>query len=57
MRERAERIGATVEIDSPSGGGTLVTLTLPAALAFADRPRDWRRILSVFQPRKGSAVV
>lgn len=29
MRERAERIGATVQIESRRGQGTSVTLTLP----------------------------
>jgi two-component system nitrate/nitrite sensor histidine kinase NarX len=29
MRERADRIGATVQIESRSGQGTSVTLTLP----------------------------
>ena len=40
MRERAERIGGTLSLDSWPGGGTAVTVTLPGRLAFADhRPR------------------
>lgn len=37
MRERAERIGGSINISSSSGEGTEVTLTLPAELAFAKR--------------------
>jgi two-component system nitrate/nitrite sensor histidine kinase NarX len=29
MRERAQRIGATVQVDSVPGSGTCVSLTLP----------------------------
>ncbi len=35
MRERAERIGATVEVDSVPGSGTCVVLTLPQRQALA----------------------
>jgi two-component system nitrate/nitrite sensor histidine kinase NarX len=35
MRERAENIGATVEVTSVPGSGTCVTLTLPKLLAVA----------------------
>lgn len=42
MRERAEKIGATLVIASHRGAGTEVALTLPAALAFA-RPSGRRR--------------
>jgi signal transduction histidine kinase len=31
MRERAQRIGATVQIDTAPGAGTRVTLLLPLA--------------------------
>jgi signal transduction histidine kinase/ligand-binding sensor domain-containing protein len=48
MRERAQRIGATLGIASRPGGGTSVELTIPATLAFTAgeqprRPRWWRR--------------
>jgi signal transduction histidine kinase len=42
MRERAERIGAALSIDSGAGKGTDVMLTLPARLAYAERIRGWR---------------
>jgi signal transduction histidine kinase/ligand-binding sensor domain-containing protein len=42
MRERAERIGAALSIDSGAGKGTDVILTLPARLAYAERIRGWR---------------
>ncbi len=35
MRERAERIGATVEVASVAGSGTCVVLTLPQRQALA----------------------
>jgi signal transduction histidine kinase/sugar lactone lactonase YvrE len=45
MRERAEKIGGGITISSSPDGGTEVTLTLPAKLAFAKRSprgRVWR---------------
>ncbi|WP_176693115.1 hypothetical protein [Arenimonas terrae] len=36
MRERAARIGATLEVLSPEGGGTRVAVQLPASLAYCD---------------------
>ncbi len=42
MRERAERIGGTLSIDSSAGKGTDVSLTVPARLAYAERPHGWR---------------
>ena len=43
MRERAERIGGTLSIDSGDGKGTDVMLTLPARLAYVERAtRGWR---------------
>jgi signal transduction histidine kinase len=38
MRERAARIGATLSIVSPPAGGTEITLIVPGAVAFRDRP-------------------
>jgi signal transduction histidine kinase len=35
MRERAERIGASLSIDSAPGAGTRVTLRVPAQLAYS----------------------
>lgn len=52
MRERAERIGGTFSIDSPLGNGCTVTMTLPARLAFADRPSRRRRF-GLFPRTKG----
>jgi signal transduction histidine kinase/ligand-binding sensor domain-containing protein len=42
MRERAERIGGVLSIDSGAGKGTDVMLTLPARLAYAQRTLGWR---------------
>jgi signal transduction histidine kinase/ligand-binding sensor domain-containing protein len=42
MRERAERIGGALSIDSSAGKGTDVILTLPARLAYAERTHGWR---------------
>jgi signal transduction histidine kinase len=46
MRERAERIGGSLSLDSRPGLGCAVTVTLQARLAFSDhisrRPRWWR---------------
>jgi signal transduction histidine kinase len=42
MRERAERIGGALSIDSGAGKGTDVILTLPARLAYAERTHGWR---------------
>jgi signal transduction histidine kinase/ligand-binding sensor domain-containing protein len=42
MRERAERIGGALSIDSRAGKGTDVILTLPARLAYAERTHGWR---------------
>ena len=42
MRERAERIGGALAVDSGTGKGTDVILTLPARLAYAERTHGWR---------------
>lgn len=42
MRERAERIGGTLAIDSRAGQGTYVMLKLPANLAYAHHTIGWR---------------
>jgi signal transduction histidine kinase/ligand-binding sensor domain-containing protein len=42
MRERAERIGGALTIDSDAGKGTDVVLTLPARLAYLERAHGWR---------------
>jgi len=39
MRERAERIGGTLAIESRSGRGSAITISVPARFAFADSPR------------------
>ena len=45
MRERAERIRASLSVSSGSGAGTTVTLIVPAAIAYADargiKLRSW----------------
>lgn len=41
MRERAERIGASLVINSAAGQGTRITLAIPARLAY--RRWQWRR--------------
>lgn len=43
MRERATRIGGAMTIAPRTGGGTVCTLTLPAALAYTLRHRRWWR--------------
>ncbi len=53
MRERAARIGATLDIDSPlagTPGGTRVGLTIPAARAYAGQSR-WRRLVTLWRRR------
>jgi signal transduction histidine kinase len=42
MRERAERVGGALSVDSGAGKGTDVILTFPARLAYAERRRGWR---------------
>jgi signal transduction histidine kinase len=42
MRERAERVGGALSIDSSAGKGTDVILTFPAPLAYAERTHGWR---------------
>jgi signal transduction histidine kinase/ligand-binding sensor domain-containing protein len=42
MGERARRIRARIRIDCPPAGGTRVTVTVPARIAYAPRPlRPW----------------
>ena len=45
MRERAERVGARLNVRSSAGAGTEVELLVPGRVAFArkpqDRPRGW----------------
>ena len=47
MKERARRIGATVDIWTAVGAGTEVSLRIPASVAYRDRPvpppRWWRK--------------
>lgn len=42
MRERAERIGGTLTIDSRAGRGTDVILKVPARLAYVNQATGWR---------------
>ncbi|MBO9712005.1 sensor histidine kinase [Sphingomonas sp.] len=39
MRERAAKLGAQLELARPPGGGTEVTFSIPAAIAYASGPR------------------
>jgi nitrate/nitrite-specific signal transduction histidine kinase len=53
MRERAERIGGALSIECAPGGGTAVTVTLPARVAFVQMRAGWR-LPSFFRLRKGA---
>jgi len=47
MRERAARIGGAFAMSTPKAGGTLVTLTVPAGVAYPDTiRRHWLRRLA-----------
>lgn len=52
MRERAERIGAALSIDSGTGDGTDVMLTLPARAAYEERAGHWHAHLPWRQARE-----
>jgi signal transduction histidine kinase/ligand-binding sensor domain-containing protein len=52
MRERAERIGGALSIDSSAGKGTDVILTIPAPLAYTERAHGWRSRLPWRYPRE-----
>lgn len=52
MRERAERIGGDLSLDSGPDMGCAVTVTLPARLAFADHAPPRRRLADLFKRRK-----
>jgi signal transduction histidine kinase/ligand-binding sensor domain-containing protein len=57
MRERAQRIGGVLFIESQPGVGTVVALKLPARLAFADEaPGRWR-LSSLFRRSRSASVV
>ncbi|HWU15828.1 MAG TPA: two-component regulator propeller domain-containing protein [Caulobacter sp.] len=56
MRERAQRIGGALSIDSRPGDGAEITLKLPARLAYADKAPARSR-LSSFLRRFGRAPV
>jgi nitrate/nitrite-specific signal transduction histidine kinase len=46
MRERAQKIGAKLEIWSATGAGTEINLSIPASLAYgASPPRSRWRLL------------
>jgi signal transduction histidine kinase len=44
MRERAESVGATMEVWSEAGAGTEIQLDIPAEIAYGAsyEPRGWR---------------
>lgn len=58
MRERAERIGARLELRSRAGAGTEVELAVPATIAFADDlsvfSRWWRSLLPNRRERRAA---
>jgi signal transduction histidine kinase len=54
MRERAERIGGTLSINSRPGEGTDVMLTLPTRIAYVPRVPRWRKRLSWTTSRRSS---
>jgi signal transduction histidine kinase len=49
MRERAARIGATLEVQRAAGGGTEVEVAVPAASVYRDASRigRWLRVLAI----------
>ena len=56
MRERAQRIGGVLSIESRPGAGTEVSLKLPARLAFVDTtPGGWR-LSSLFRRFRSASV-
>ncbi|MFL6603705.1 MAG: two-component regulator propeller domain-containing protein [Steroidobacteraceae bacterium] len=57
MRERAERTGGTLSIDSGPGKGTDVMLTLPARVAYKAQVPTWRKRLSWRGSRRSSSDV
>jgi signal transduction histidine kinase/ligand-binding sensor domain-containing protein len=57
MRERAERIGGSFSIDSRIAMGTTVTITLPAALAFANQAPRRRLFSRLFRRHKDPSRV
>jgi nitrate/nitrite-specific signal transduction histidine kinase len=57
MRERAERTGGTLSIDSRPGEGTDVMLTLPARVAYEPQVSTWRKRLSWRGSRRSSSDV
>ena len=57
MRERAERTGGTLSIDSRPGNGTDVMLTLPARVAYEPQIPKWRKRLSWKGSRRSSSDV
>jgi signal transduction histidine kinase/ligand-binding sensor domain-containing protein len=52
MRERAERLGGTLSIDSRPGMGSAVTMTLAGRLAFADQAPRGRLFSTLFHRGK-----
>ncbi|MGC2499931.1 MAG: two-component regulator propeller domain-containing protein [Acidobacteriaceae bacterium] len=44
MRERGEKIGAQLRVNSQAGTGTEITLRIPSAAAYRDQPRFWQRL-------------
>jgi signal transduction histidine kinase/ligand-binding sensor domain-containing protein len=47
MRERARALSGRLSVDTPPGGGTGVTVTIPARVAYVPRPLlSWRKLLS-----------
>jgi len=53
MRERAKQMSAKLSIDSSSGGGTCVTLCIPARIAYAALPKNRRSFWFRRRPTDG----
>jgi signal transduction histidine kinase/ligand-binding sensor domain-containing protein len=56
MRERAQRIGGALTIESRPGAGTEVAVKLPARLAFADPAPDRWRLSSLLRRFRSASV-
>jgi len=56
MRERAERIGGRLSVDSRRGMGSAVTIALSARLAFADPAPTRRRLSSWLSRIRGETI-
>jgi len=58
MRERAEKIGATLEVLSRANAGTEIQLSVPGSLAFQDAStsRSWNWLTRLYRERRAKSV-